>query len=169
MLAWAALVLADNEVSHYWDCCKPSCGWDFNQGAGRIATKADCDNKGNKLYSGGLNGSSACTKNGNGVTMCPDQLPFYDKLAKKWMAFVAVQDRGTYTDCCSCFEVQLVNFTDTVVVQVTNHGQLGGNSGGFDLLVPGGGLGDFNGCNKMFPALKSVPQDRRGGMHEELR
>ena len=38
--------------------------------------------------------------------------------------------------------------------------------GGFDLLVPGGGLGDFNGCNKMFPALKSVPQDRRGGMHD---
>ena len=53
----------------------------FRQGAGRIATKADCDSKGNKLYSGGLNGSSACTKNGNGVTMCPDQLPFYDKLA----------------------------------------------------------------------------------------
>jgi len=43
-----------------------------------------------------------------------------------------------------------------------SHGRVNGI---FDLLVPGGGLGEFDGCASVFPHAASVPQSRFGGMH----
>ena len=94
--------------------------------------------------------------------MCPDQVPFYDAEEDAWMGFVAAQDRGSTDDCCDCYELRVDGFSKRLVVQITNHGNVHGL---FDMLVPGGGFGDYEGCAKIFPRASSVAQARYGGMH----
>ena len=94
--------------------------------------------------------------------MCPNQAPFFDVTAGLWMGFVASQDHGTNADCCDCYTLDLQGSVSHMVVQITNHGQVNGL---FDLLLPGGGFGDFAGCQIIFPRASEVPQDRYGGLH----
>lgn len=161
-------------MTHYWDCCKPSCGWDDGQGDDRIALKAVCDSHGDTRQKG-LEATSACDEGarGRGATMCADLSPFLDKATGIWMGYVASQDRGNKADCCDCYELALkaqggdagANATIPMIVQVTNHGKVHGL---FDLLVPGGGPGEFDGCRVAFPksATWSVPdQSVYGGLH----
>lgn len=156
-----ALILAD-PVTHYWDCCMPNCGRDQGQGADRIAVSTMCNVDGSKAGKGGINGTSACDKGGqSGIIMCPDQQPFYEQTQKRWMGFVAAQDLGNLGDCCDCFDLTFSG-AQKMTVQVTNHGRINGL---FDMLVPGGGFGDFDGCSRIFPKASSVPQDRYGGLH----
>ena len=162
MLVFALLTIPGNPVTHYWDCCMPNCGRDQGQGADRIAVSTMCNVDGSKAGKGGINGSSACDVGGqSGIIMCPDQQPFYEQTQKRWMGFVAAQDMGNLGDCCDCYEL---DFSDSqkMTVQVTNHGRINGL---FDMLVPGGGFGDFDGCSRIFPKASSVPQDRYGGLH----
>jgi len=149
-------------MTHYWDCCKPSCVWDKGQGAARTPLATACDSgSGSKLGPIGINKTSACDQSGNGAIMCPDQAPFFDNVTQRWLGFVAAQDTGSNSDCCDCYDVESAD-GKKMTVQVTNHG---GVSGLFDLLVPGGGFGDFDGCSQIWPEATSVPQDRYGGLH----
>jgi hypothetical protein len=76
---------------------------------------------------------------------CNDNQPF--TIGDTMYAFAA-----SNVDCCTCYELQ---FTDTAVagrkmiVQVTNKGGDLGQSH-FDLQIPGGGLGIFDGCSPQF-------------------
>ena len=56
-----ALEEADSSaVTHFWDCCKPSCGWDDGQGAARLPLRTMCDPRGVRLGAAGVNATSAC-------------------------------------------------------------------------------------------------------------
>lgn len=95
--------------------------------------------------------------------MCPDQAPFYDVASDMFMGFVAAPSGlGGLGDCCDCYELSVDGFSKSAVVQVTSHGQVNGL---FDLLVPGGGAGQFDGCGKVFPKHSTAAQDRFGGFH----
>lgn len=86
--------------------------------------------------------------------MCNDNQPWAvsDDLAYGFAA-ASISGGSESTWCCACYEL---TFTSTaiagkkMVVQVTNTGgDLGSNQ--FDLQIPGGGVGIYNGCQSQVP------------------
>ena len=139
-------------ASRYWDCCKPSCSWTNNAGAGNEARQ--CDAQMNVISN--PNESSMC--DGGRSTTCLSQIPFTIKGCDNLgFAFGAVPGAGPNV-CGRCF---LLSFTGQgkyetklnhkklaqkkLVVMASNIGyDVAG--GQFDVMIPGGGVGLFNGC-----------------------
>ena len=139
-------------ASRYWDCCKPSCSWTNNAGAGNEARQ--CDAQMNIISN--PNESSMC--DGGRSTTCLSQIPFTIKGCDNLgFAFGAVPGAGPNV-CGRCF---LLSFTGQgkyetklnhqklaqkkLVVMASNIGyDVAG--GQFDVMIPGGGVGLFNGC-----------------------
>ena len=136
-------------ATRYWDCCMPHCSWPEHGGAAKT-----CDAKG-KNPIGNTNGS-ICS-GGQGTT-CTSQIPIIvsDKLA---YAFAATP--GNDATCGKCFAL---TFTGTGKYETkANHKALAGKTlvvmasnigydvqgGQFDIMIPGGGVGAFNGCAGM--------------------
>ena len=136
-------------ATRYWDCCMPHCSWPEHGGAAKT-----CDAKG-KTPIGNTNGS-ICS-GGQGTT-CTSQIPIIvsDKLA---YAFAATP--GNDATCGKCFAL---TFTGTGKYETkANHKALAGKTlvvmasnigydvqgGQFDIMIPGGGFGAFNGCSQM--------------------
>lgn len=102
--------------------------------------------------------------------MCNDNQPWAvtDDLAYGFAAAsIAGSDEAGW--CCGCYEL---TFTSTaiqgkkMVVQVTNTGgDLGSNH--FDLQLPGGGVGIFNGCQSQWNAPSNGWGERYGGVSAE--
>ena len=139
-------------ASRYWDCCKPSCSWTNNAGAGNEARQ--CDAQMNLISN--PNESSMC--DGGRSTTCLSQIPFTIKGCDNLgFAFAAVPGAGPSV-CGRCF---LLSFTGTGKYETKlNHKKLGKKKlivmasnigydvagGQFDVMIPGGGVGIFNGC-----------------------
>ena len=140
---------ASGFTTRYWDCCKPSCSWPNNSG-GHPAKH--CDSKMNRLSDN--NAKSMC--DGGPSTTCLDQIPMVvnDKLA---YAFAASPGNGPKV-CGKCFEL---TFTGKGKYETRlNHKKLAGKKlivmssnigydvagGQFDVMIPGGGVGLYNGC-----------------------
>ena len=138
-------------ATRYWDCCMPHCAWPEN--AGGNATKT-CDAKGKNFVQGGQN---ICAGGQN--TTCTSQIPFKvtDNIAYAFAA-VPASDGGK---CGKCFALE---FTGEGKYETkSNHQALKGkilivmasNIGGdvqggqFDVMIPGGGKGAFDGCSQM--------------------
>lgn len=136
-------------ATRYWDCCMPHCAWPEHGGAAKT-----CDAKGKTPI--GNNSGSICS-NGQGTT-CTSQIPIIvsDKLA---YAFAATP--GNDATCGKCFAL---TFTGTGKYETkANHQALKGKTlvvmasnigydvqgGQFDIMIPGGGVGAFNGCAAM--------------------
>lgn len=144
-------------ATRYWDCCKPSCSWNENAG-GNPAKQCDANGKNqNNNYAA----QSVCS-GGNAAT-CLSQIPFTVSGCTEYaFAFAAVPasnggqcgkcfqltftGEGKYGDCPNCRK--LANAKKKLIVMVTN---VGGdvNQGQFDIMIPGGGVGMFNGCSQM--------------------
>ena len=136
-------------ATRYWDCCMPHCSWPEHGGAAKT-----CDAKG-KTPIGNTNGS-ICS-GGQGTT-CTSQIPIIvsDKLA---YAFAATP--GNDNTCGKCFALTFTGKGKyetkanhqalkgkTLVVMASNIGyDVQGNQ--FDIMIPGGGFGAFNGCSQM--------------------
>ena len=95
--------------------------------------------------------------------MCSSQSPWAVSPTLAY-GFAAVSSANS-ADCCACYKL---TFTDTAVkgktmiVQATN---TGGDVGGtqFDLAMPGGGFGMFDGCTTEWGATDAVWGARYGG------
>lgn len=136
-------------ATHYWDCCKPHCGWKGN------ATNPvqSCDQNDNLLS--GFDEQSACA--GGSAFQCWSYGPWAvsDTLSYGFAAHNGV-------DCGTCFQLEFDgtghhNPTDPgaatlsnkfMIVQVLNTGGIAQEQ--FDLLIPGGGVGDFDACTKQW-------------------
>ena len=147
-------------ATRYWDCCSPHCSWPEHAHGTPAKT---CDNKGKNPVGGG---GSICS--GGYQTTCTSQIPFtIDGCSDMGFAFAAVP-ASNGGDCGKCFQL---TFTGTgkyhgkqdgttgdknhqaikgkkLIIMVTN---IGGdvNQGQFDIMIPGGGFGQFNGCSQM--------------------
>lgn len=138
--------------TRYWDCCKPHCAWPDNAGDNPSST---CDNKMNALGPFFKNICENGVSESDGAGVCDTQAPWAanDQLAFGFAA-VPAQDGGK---CGVCF---LLTFDGgdhqgggnglngkKMVIMVSN---IGGDvqQGQFDLMIPGGGVGMFNGCGK---------------------
>lgn len=132
------------KTTRYWDCCKPSCSWPSNVNG--YAHVRSCHRDG--ASTAPANSPNICGGGGapGGPNVaCSNQQPF--TIGDTLYGFAA-----SNVDCCTCYELL---FTDTAVagrrmiVQVTNKGgDLGSRH--FDLQIPGGGLGIFDGCSPQF-------------------
>ncbi|KAJ3121391.1 hypothetical protein HK098_003731 [Nowakowskiella sp. JEL0407] len=160
----------NGKTTRYWDCCKPSCAWASNV-SGASGSVKTCSNNGSALTNANI--KNACsgggeTGPGDGFAyMCTDNQPWAinDNLS---YGFAAASISGVQTSrmCCACYEL---TFTDgpvagkKMIVQTTNTGgDLSSNH--FDLQMPGGGLGVFDGCSKQFNTDASQWGQRYGGL-----
>ncbi|KAL8924353.1 MAG: hypothetical protein Q9208_004135 [Pyrenodesmia sp. 3 TL-2023] len=138
------------------DCCKPSCAWSRPGLASPVKT---C-NINDEPLADGVTAQSGCT--GGTSYMCSSQSPWAinDNLA---YGFAAVSAENPA--CCTCYKL---TFTDTeikgktMIVQATNTGHdVSGTQ--FDLAMPGGGFGLFDGCSNQWKANSSVWGAQYGG------
>ena len=141
--------------SRYWDCCKPHCAW---SGKGGPIAKT-CNAQQQTLAKGDDMVKSIC--DGGPAGLCNSQAPFAinDNLA---YAFAAGPGTSYAGSCGSCF---LLTFdgnsrhtTDArtaalkgkqMVIMISNIGYDVEN-GQFDMMIPGGGVGAFNGCSALW-------------------
>ena len=140
-------------ASRYWDCCKPSCSWSQNAGGN---TAKQCTNKGT-TPSTDWGAQSICS--GGPMMTCTSQIPIIvnDNLAYAFAA-VPAADGGS---CGKCYALEFTgkgkyetkkNHSNLkgkiLVVMATNIGS-DVQQGQFDVMIPGGGVGLFNGCSSM--------------------
>ncbi|RPA93060.1 glycoside hydrolase [Choiromyces venosus 120613-1] len=166
-LAAAALPLivsavnGSGQTTRYWDCCKPSCAW-----SGKAAVSSPvrtCDANNNALTD--VNIKSGC--DGGTAFMCNTQIPWAvsDTLAYGYAA-VSISGSNESQWCCACYELTFTSGPVSgkkMIVQATNTGgDLGKNH--FDISIPGGGVGIFNGCTKQYHAPTDGWGARYGGV-----
>lgn len=157
-------------TTRYWDCCKPSCAW-----PGKFQARTSlqvCDASGAPADNNVMSSCGGGGTPGLGYT-CMKQQPFFDASTDTSYLFAAASLLGLSEKdwCCACYELVFdTNHTKTgrTVVQVTNTGgDLGDNQ--FDLQIPGGGFGIFDGCSRdastraQFPMTASADWGARYG------
>jgi len=136
------------KTTRYWDCCLASCSWQENtKDAGAKGVVRSCKIDGMTSFTDLSNlwqVKSGC--NGGSVYMCNDQQPWAINENVAY-GFVASHEK-----CCTC---QRLKFTSgpvagkQMIVQTTNTGgDLSQNH--FDIQMPGGGIGIFDGCTSQF-------------------
>ena len=138
--------------TRYWDCCKPSCAW--NHGS------RSCDVSQNVISDNGQ--TSACE--GGPASTCLSQIPFtIDGCENMGFAFAATPgSQGGNDNCGKCFQItfngegrwKTTAQTQALkgkklIVMTTNIGY-DVEAGQFDIMIPGGGVGLFNGCAPLF-------------------
>jgi hypothetical protein len=137
-------------ATRYWDCCKPSCGWSENASRPVVSCDQNDQSLGNNFSAG-----SSCS--GGNAHTCWRMAPWSvsSKVAYGFAAFNGAA-------CGTCFQLDFSGSSHNgnsdagsqslsgkhMIVQVINTGGIGG--GQFDLLVPGGGVGDFNACSSQW-------------------
>ncbi|KAI4225403.1 MAG: hypothetical protein L6R36_003945 [Xanthoria steineri] len=145
-------------TTRYWDCCKPSCAWSQ---PGLTSTVKTCDIN-DKPLANGVTAQSGC-QNGGTSFMCSDQSPWAinDNLAYGFAAVTA-----SNPTCCQCYKLTFTSDGPikgkTMIVQATNTGNdVSGTQ--FDLAMPGGGFGQFDGCSKEWKATPDIWGAQYGG------
>jgi hypothetical protein len=133
--------------TRYWDCCKPGCAWPGKGGEPIRSCGMDNESQGSNN-----NVQSGCEAGGSAFT-CHSMSPFAHSSALSF-GFAAVNN----VSCGSCYQLQFTGSSrsagndpgsaaiagKTLVVMATNTGDIGEHH--FDLLIPGGGFGQYNGC-----------------------
>ena len=139
-------------ATRYWDCCKPHCSGQTNTSY----HSKQCTNKG-KTESTDWGAGSICS--GGPMMACTSQIPIIvnDSLAYAFAA-VPAADGGS---CGKCYALTFdgrgkyerkqnhMKLEGKVLVVMTTN--IGGDvqQGQFDVMIPGGGVGLFNGCSSM--------------------
>ncbi|KAL8648831.1 MAG: hypothetical protein Q9226_005827 [Calogaya cf. arnoldii] len=125
----------------------------------RYCTVKTCDIN-DKPLANGVTEQSGC--NGGNSFMCSDQSPWAvnDNLA---YGFAAVTSANP--TCCQCYKLTFTNTEiagKTMIVQATNTGDdVSGTQ--FDLAIPGGGFGRFDGCSREWKATSDIWGAQYGG------
>jgi hypothetical protein len=119
-----------SKITHYWDACKPSCSWSSNAG-GKPANA--CNITGGNI---GHNDSDRSACDGANAFMCMNNAPW--KVGNVSFGYVA----GNIGKCGDCYQFDFPN-GQVMVVMANNHGAIH-DGAKFDLMIPGGGVGDFN-------------------------
>ncbi|KPM37745.1 putative endoglucanase type K [Neonectria ditissima] len=150
------------QSTRYWDCCKPSCAW--NDKASVSAPVLTCDKNDNPISD--ANAVSGC--DGGSSYTCSSYSPWAvsEDLAYGFAA-TAIDGGSESSWCCACYALTFTSGAakgKKMVVQSTNTGgDLGSNH--FDLLIPGGGVGIFDGCSSEFGS--ALPGAQYGGISSQ--
>jgi len=153
----------EGTTTRYWDCCKPSCSWPEKAQVSEPVRQCKADGF-TKLTN--YNAKSGCESGGESY-MCSDQRPWaVSEVLSYGYAAASIAGLTEADWCCRCYALTFTSGPvkgKQLVVQVTNTGgDLGSNH--FDLQIPGGGFGIFNGCAPQFGTPDSVWGSRYGGV-----
>jgi len=153
--------------TRYWDCCKPHCAWTAN--TSNLVQMCDANDNPIAIddqISSGCEGGPAFT--------CHSQVPFAicEDLA---YGFAAVPAGGDA--CGKCYQLE---FDGTgkygtkpahqslvgkkMIVKASNIGH-DVSGGQFDIMIPGGGVGAFNGCSTQWGVSTSELGAQYGGFY----
>ncbi|CAF3607773.1 unnamed protein product [Rotaria socialis] len=151
-------------TTRYWDCCKASCGWSGK--ASVTSPVKTCARNG--ITQVGVNDASGC--HGGNAYMCSNQQPWNVSASLSYgyaAAYISGQSESSW--CCACYSLLFTSGPvagKELIVQVTNTGgDLGENH--FDIQMPGGGVGLFDGCSNQFPEVaKSSWGQQYGGISQ---
>jgi hypothetical protein len=146
-----AITGSNGYATRYWDCCKPSCSW--------TTAVPSCSQDGLTRITN-RNATSGCDSGGSAFE-CYDLSPWYDAGTNMSYGFAAYNGAS----CGTCFQLQFTGGTNggvaagaaaikgqQMIVQVINIGGL--QSGQFDLLIPGGGVGQMTaGCTAQWGSV----------------
>lgn len=152
------------QTTRYWDCCKASCGWPGK--ASVTAPVRSCRANDSPLTN--MNERSGCDSGGTAY-MCTNQSPWVnpsDPNHSYGFAAVKLSGRSERDWCCACYEITFTSGPvagKRMTVQATNTGGDLGVSH-FDLQIPGGGVGLFNGCDTQFGAPPDGWGKKYGGI-----
>lgn len=139
-------------ASRYWDCCKPHCAWPGHGANPMNMCTIDDQPLSDPEAVSSCDGGNAYT--------CSNMAPW---AVSDTLAYGYAATPSGANDCGKCYQIDFVgtgyhNAKDpgsvaikgkTMIVQSTNIGH-DVASGQFDLLLPGGGVGAFNGCSKQW-------------------
>ena len=138
------VVGGDGFATRYWDCCQPHCSQFDGHRCSQDGTSQTGDS------------NSAC--NGGGSFACYDEAP---RAVSECLSYGHMAK--TNPNCGGCYRIQFTgegehNVNDPgsrlikgkqMIVKVTNTGgDVAGNQ--FDLMIPGGGVGQFNACSRQW-------------------
>ncbi|CAF1292597.1 unnamed protein product [Rotaria sordida] len=150
-------------TTRYWDCCKPSCSWSGKVSGSNSYVKS-CRKDGSSVFDHS-NAVSGCE--GGEAFPCNNQKPWAinDQLAYGFAA-ASIPGLNERDRCCACYKLDFTSGPvsgKTMIVQVTNSGDdLKPHQ--FDLQIPGGGVGKFNGCTTQWNAPGNGWGERYGGV-----
>jgi hypothetical protein len=124
--------LPSARTTQYWDACKPHCSW---SGKGGLQANS-CNIKGVNI---GKNDSDKSACDGGPAFACMYQAPWAK--GKDSYGYVAMDENDNDAKCGDCYSLEFPNGKLMFVMKI-NIGKL--NVGAkFDLMIPGGGVGDF--------------------------
>ena len=141
-------------ATRYWDSCKPHCAWEGK--GGPVARTCNADG----VTKASSDASSVC--DGGNAGTCFDQTP---QIVNDTIAYAFAATPGGGNDCGKCYMLTFKGTgasatktpTDShhkaikgkhLIVMSSNIGyDVSHNQ--FDLMIPGGGPGAYNGCAKM--------------------
>nr|BAA98046.1 family 45 cellulase homologue [Reticulitermes speratus hindgut protist 130484] len=163
ILAFISWSLADSgRTTRYWDCCKGSCGWEKKANVDKPIDT--CAKDGTTRVASNDTVKSGC--DGGDGFMCYDQTPWQVSDSLSYGFAAAACCGGESGACCGCYELTFTSGPvngKKMVVQITNTGgDLGSNQ--FDLAIPGGGVGIYNGCTAQSGAPSDGWGSRYGGV-----
>jgi len=154
-------VTGTGTTTRYWDCCKPSCSWDGK--APVTSPVKTCAKDGVSVLP--TSTTSGC--NGGSAYVCNSNVPFViNSTVAYGFAAAAIVGQSETQSCCACYEITFTSgpvVGQKMVVQVTNSGSDLSNNH-FDLQIPGGGVGIFNGCQSQWGAPADGWGARYGGV-----
>ena len=147
----ASITGSQGYATRYWDCCKPSCSW---------TTAVPACQKDGTTHISDRNAVSGCDS-GGAAYECDDFAPWYDAASNLSYGFAAYNASG----CGVCYELQFTGESNggapagaaaikgkQMIIQVINIGNIA--SGQFDLLIPGGGVGqETAGCTAQWGSV----------------
>jgi len=154
------------KTTRYWDCCVASCSWKENTGGPVVNA---CDDSGVNIIKDFSHLYGNVCAGGTGY-MCNNNQPWKvnDDVAYGFAA--ASFKNGSQADwCCSCYRLQFTSGPvkgKQMIVQITNTGSDLSNNH-FDLQIPGGGVGIFNGCQKQWNTPENGWGERYGGISSQ--
>jgi hypothetical protein len=155
-------------ATRFWDCCKPHCSWTANIPSGMAPLKT-CMVDGSTINTD-PEAKSSCE--GGTSYVCYSFIPWTVNEHLSY-GFAATSSGDV---CGKCFEMQFTgegHYSNTpgavalegkrMIVQAINIGfDVGG--GQFDLLIPGGGVGAFNGCSTQWGIDNGLLGAQYGGL-----
>ena len=132
-------------ATRYWDCCKPHCAWPEHGGSATT-----CDAQGNKI--GDKSAGSMC--DGGNAGICRSQFPI---IINDTLAFAFAATPGGENNCGKCFDLvfqgkgkysndRQAKIKGKHLIVMSNNVGYDVAGGQFDVMIPGGGYGIFNGC-----------------------
>ena len=134
-------------ATRYWDCCKPHCAWPEHGG-----TASTCDARGNKITD--KSAGSMC--DGGNAGICRNQFPI---IVNDQLAFAFAATPGGENNCGKCFDLQFTgegkyastslhkSLVGKHLIVMSNNVGYDVAGGQFDVMIPGGGFGIFDGCS----------------------